>query len=69
MRMFDIKCETEQQADGSFTLLISATGLDLAQAKAISERMADPFRSICMHVITDGGRLPASRRNMKDRVQ
>ena len=69
MRMFDIKCEAEQQADGSFSLLISATGLDLAQAQAIADRMADPFRTICMDVITDGGRLKTVNRDLMRKPQ
>jgi len=67
--MFDIKCEAEQQFDGSFTLLISATGLDLAQAQDIATRMADPFRTICIDVLTDGGRLPAEHRDLMRKPQ
>lgn len=69
MKMFDIKCEAEQQPDGSFTLLISATGLDLAEATDIATRMADPFRAICMDVITDGGRLKTEHRDLMRKPQ
>lgn len=67
--MFDIKCEAEQLPDGSFTLVITATGLDLDQAKVIADRMADPFRTICMDVITDGGRLKTEHRDLMRKPQ
>lgn len=70
MRSFDISCDGEQQDDGSFTLCIKVTGLTLDQAQAIGDRMKDPFRDICLDVLTKGGAIAHTRRDMlKDTTQ
>ena len=69
MRTFDVSCDAELQDDGSFTLLIKATGLDLDQAQEIANRIKDPFRAICLDVVTDGGSGQHTIRNMMERPQ
>lgn len=69
MRMFDISCDATQEDDGTFTLLIKATGLDFAQAKAIGNRMQVPFRDICTDVLSDGGRLKTVHQNLLETKQ
>lgn len=69
MKMFDISCEAELAEDGTMTLVIKASGLNLDQAQAISDRMKGPFREICTDILTDGGRLKAEHRDLMRKPQ
>jgi hypothetical protein len=69
MRMVDIKCECEADAAGVLTLVISAKGLSIEEAQAISDRMQEPFRVIVNDVLSEGGTVPLERRDLMEKPQ
>ena len=69
MRQIDVKCEAEQAADGSFTILISVDQLTFAEAQRIAAETATPFRKIVHDVLSKDGELPLTTRNLMEKPQ
>jgi hypothetical protein len=69
MRTCDVKCEGEVQDDGTVTIIISVSGLNMGEAKSIGDRFKDPFRKIVDDVLSLGGSRPIERRDLLKRTQ
>ena len=69
MRQIDVKCEAEQAADGSFTIIISVDQLTFAEAQQIANETADPFRKIVHGVLSKDGAFPLTTRDLMEKPQ
>lgn len=64
-----MKCEGEQAADGSFSVVISVNQLTLAEAQAIAIRIKDPFRAVVHDVLNPDGTKTLEHRDMMEKPQ
>lgn len=57
MSGYDVKCDGVEQADGTWTLELSITGLKLEQAQEISERLRGKVRDTMLAVLGAGRQM------------
>ena len=69
MKTFDIKCEADQQEDGTYTLSVMVGSLDLKQAAEIAELLRVPINKIVTGVLSEGGKYETVNRDMRKPVQ
>lgn len=65
MSVFDLKCEADEQADGSWTLTLTVKGLTVEQAHEISDGLRDPVRAVVVAAVN----IPAVFRDLSKPTQ
>lgn len=73
MRQIGSKAVTEQQADGSFKVIIELSGLTIEESVQLTTKLQVPVREALVEVTTRGGKIEhfvvdaTPRPNLKDR--